>query len=154
MLRNQITVFQQKRYVAQDIAVTLNDVDAAKAQVTELATESVDDTQFAIDGLQEISSDAPVKLASGIVAGHVLAQTAPLYPPAAKARHVEGKVVLRAVIGTDGHIRDLEVVSSDDPDLAVAAIAAVRGWVYKPYLLNGVPVSVETTIKVNFLLGP
>jgi protein TonB len=58
------------------------------------------------------------------------------------------------VIGRDGHILLLRVVSSPDPSLAVSAIAAVRQWNYRPYMLNGVPVEVETTINVNFTVSP
>src|SRR6185437_11628475 len=98
--------------------------------------------------------DAPVKIGSGVAAGRILAQAQPVYPARAKANHSQGLVVMHAVIGTDGHMRDLQVMSSPDPDLAIAAIAAVRQWTYHPYLLNGVPVAVETTINVNFTFGP
>jgi len=64
---------------------------------------------------------------------------------------VEGDVVLAAVIGKDGTVRDLKAVSG--PAMLVSsAIQAVRQWRYKPYLLNGQPVEVETQIKLQFRL--
>jgi protein TonB len=57
----------------------------------------------------------------------------------------------RAVIGTDGEVHSLEVLSGN-PILAQAALAAVRQWRYRPTLLSGQPVEVETQITVNFVL--
>ena len=65
-----------------------------------------------------------------------------------------GTVIMSAVIGTDGRIHRLEVIVSPDPALSSAARDAVQTWVYPPYLLNGKPVLVETTISVNFNFGP
>jgi protein TonB len=61
-------------------------------------------------------------------------------------------VVLQAVIGKDGTIQNLRVVSGH-PMLAQAALDAVKQWRYKPYYLNGEPVDVDTTINVNFTLS-
>jgi len=65
---------------------------------------------------------------------------------------VEGTVVLRAVIGKDGVVRDLHVESSPSDDLSQAALTAVQQWTYRPYLLSGEPVEIDTTINVNFKL--
>ena len=67
--------------------------------------------------------------------------------------HVQGTVVLHAQIGIDGHIHALQVVSSPDTELAAAAMDAVRQWTYRPYMLAGAPVAVDTTINVNFTFG-
>ena len=64
-----------------------------------------------------------------------------------------GTVVLHAIIGRDGHIHTLRVVATPDVDLATAALAAVRTWTYRPYLLNGEPVEIDTTVIVNFALN-
>jgi TonB family protein len=74
----------------------------------------------------------------------------PVYPQSLKERRVSGKVELKAVIGINGEIVSLAPISSNDPDFTTAAIAAVQHWAYKPYLLNGAPVEVETTIILNF----
>jgi protein TonB len=76
----------------------------------------------------------------------------PIYPVDAKAAHVQGTVVLGAIIGTDGTVKDLHVVSGPD-QLQQAALDAVRQWRYRPYLLNGDPVEVRTTINIIFTLA-
>jgi len=75
----------------------------------------------------------------------------PQYPPLAKSTRIQGQVVLSAVIGTDGAIKELKAVSGH-PLLVPAALAAVKQWRYKPLILDGDPVEVDTTITVNFTL--
>jgi len=75
----------------------------------------------------------------------------PLYPAAAKAAGIQGDVVLKAVIGADGTVRELRVIDGH-PLLAPAAVEAVRRWKYRPYCVKGKPVEVETTIIVSFKL--
>ncbi|MFN0168452.1 MAG: M56 family metallopeptidase [Bryobacteraceae bacterium] len=80
-------------------------------------------------------------------------QVRPVYPPDCKAEGVQGSVLLRAVIGKDGSLLNVEPVNQlVDNRLAEAALAAVRLWRYKPTLLNGVPVEVVTMVTVNFTL--
>jgi protein TonB len=76
----------------------------------------------------------------------------PQYPAIAKAAHIQGIVVLQATISKSGSIQNLRVISGP-PALQRAAMDAVRSWRYKPYLLNGEPVEVETTINVVFNLS-
>jgi TonB family protein len=73
----------------------------------------------------------------------------PLYPTAAKQQGIQGTVLLKAVIGADGTVRELHVIDGH-PLLAPAAIEAVKRWKYKPYYVKGKPTEVETTITVNF----
>ena len=75
----------------------------------------------------------------------------PVYPELAKQARVQGSVVLQAVIGKDGTVTDLRLISGH-PLLAQPALDAVRQWRYKPYLLNGEPMAVETQVTVNFAL--
>jgi periplasmic protein TonB len=75
-----------------------------------------------------------------------------VYPQIAKAAHVEGSVVVGAVISKTGSIESLHVVSGP-PMLQTAAINAIRAARYRPFLLNGEPTEVQTTITVNFRLG-
>ena len=96
-------------------------------------------------------STGRVALSSTLSAGLLLQRVVPVYPPIPKALHREGIVVLQATISTTGRIENLQVVSGD-PMLTQAAIDAVRNWRYRPYLLNGQPVEVETTINVVFKL--
>jgi protein TonB len=96
----------------------------------------------------------PPKLAisSGVMAGNRLSGAAPQYPAIARVAGVQGTVVLGATISRSGTIDNLHVVSGP-PLLISAAMQAVRTWRYRPYLLNGEPVAVETTVYVNFRLG-
>lgn len=77
---------------------------------------------------------------------------APIYPDDARQARIEGTVVLNIVIGTDGSVESLKVISGP-PSLAPAAAAAVRQWRYKPYLMSGKPVQVDTTVNVVFALS-
>jgi protein TonB len=84
--------------------------------------------------------------------GNKLSGATPQYPAIAKAARIQGTVVLQATIGKSGQIENLRVVSGP-PMLQQAALEAVKTWRYKPYLLNGEPVDVETTVNVVFSLG-
>ena len=79
-------------------------------------------------------------------------QPKPAYPPLALAAHVEGTVRMEAVIGRDGTIQDLNVISGHTL-LVLAAREAVSRWRYQPTLLNGEPVEVVTEIQVSFKLA-
>ena len=96
---------------------------------------------------------ARVRVSSGVIAGLMDHMVQPVYPLEAKQQHVQGMVVLHAIISKTGDIEDLQVVSGP-PLLTQAAKDAVLRWKYRPYLLQGVPVEVETTINVNFTFGP
>lgn len=79
----------------------------------------------------------------------------PVYPSAAKAAGIQGTVILHAVIGMDGTPLSLRVMNNEiDPDLTRSAVEAVSKWRYRPTLLNGEPIEVDTTIMVNFKLLP
>ena len=93
-----------------------------------------------------------VNLSSGVMAGYLVDKVAPQYPAISKAARIQGTVVLQATISKAGTIENLRVISGP-PMLQQAAIDAVRSWRYKPYLLNGEPVEVQTTVNVVFQLG-
>jgi protein TonB len=84
--------------------------------------------------------------------GDLIRKVQPLYPALARSARIQGVVVLQATIGRDGTIENLRV-SSGHPMLTSSAIDAVRQWRYRPYILNGEPVEVETQIIVNFSLA-
>ena len=94
----------------------------------------------------------PLAISSGVMAGNRLSGAAPQYPAIARAARVDGTVVLAAIIARSGAIENLHVVSGP-PLLTSAAMDAVRTWRYRPYLLNGEPVEVETMVRVVFHLG-
>ncbi|MGC1650988.1 MAG: energy transducer TonB [Candidatus Sulfotelmatobacter sp.] len=93
-----------------------------------------------------------VRISGGVTKGMLIHREEPTYPTLARAARVQGDVVLSAIIDTNGHITNLQLVSGH-PMLVPAALAAVKQWRYKPYLLNGQPVEVETTITVIFTLS-
>jgi periplasmic protein TonB len=94
----------------------------------------------------------PQHISEGVMEAALIHKVQPQYPKLAQITHVSGTVQLRAIIGTDGRIRELEVLSGNAL-LQPAAVAAVREWRYRPTLLNGQAVEVETLITVNFVLG-
>jgi len=91
----------------------------------------------------------PLHISSGVEAGNLLVKTVPVYPAIAQAAHITGTVVLRAIISKTGSIEDL-TVESGPVLLRQAALDGVKRWRYKPFLLNGEPTDVDTTITVNF----
>ena len=82
----------------------------------------------------------------------MISQVQPIYPQTARDAGVEGTVHMQGIIGADGTLIGLRVISSNDPDLGAAALEAVRQWRYRPTLLNGVPVEVITEIDVEYKL--
>jgi TonB family protein len=99
------------------------------------------------------SSTPRVDISPGVAQGNLLKQVPPHYPQQAKIHHEEGKVVLQALIGTDGRIHDLSVVEGPSPSLIGAAMWSVSQWEYRPYSLNGTPIEVHTLINVIFRLS-
>ncbi len=100
----------------------------------------------------KVATPQRVRVSQGVSQGLLIHQVRPSYPPLARQARIQGTVVLQAVIGKDGNIQNLKVVSGH-PMLAPAALEAVKQWKYKPYYLNGEPVEVDTTINVNFTLA-
>lgn len=93
-----------------------------------------------------------VHVSQGVTQGLLTKKVMPQYPQLARQAHIQGAVQLAAVISKDGTIENLQVISGH-PLLTQAAMQAVKQWRYKPYVLNGQPVEVDTTITVNFTLS-
>jgi protein TonB len=100
----------------------------------------------------KVATPQRVRVSQGVSAGLLVRKVNPNYPPLARQARIQGQVILRAVISKDGSIEGLTLVSGH-PMLAPAAIDAVKQWKYKPYLLNGEPVEVDTEVLVNFTLS-
>ena len=92
-----------------------------------------------------------LNISQGVSQGLIVKRVQPIYPKAALAMHVEGAVELTATISKEGLISAVKALKGD-PQLARAAVDAVKQWKYKPYLLNGEPVEIQTQITVNFKL--
>jgi TonB family protein len=86
------------------------------------------------------------------MAGNKISGPVPKYPAEAKKEGIQGTVVLDAVIGKDGTVEELRVASGPK-ELQQSSLDAVRQWIYKPFLLNGDPVEVKTTINVVYSLA-
>jgi periplasmic protein TonB len=100
----------------------------------------------------KVAPPQKVRVSSGVATGLKIAGPTPVYPAIAKTARIQGTVVLEATISKAGTIENLRAVSGP-PMLYQAAIDAVRQWRYKPYLLNGEPVEVGTTVNVIFNLS-
>jgi TonB family protein len=100
----------------------------------------------AADGTKRIT------IGGNVQQSKLISQPRAVYPPLAKQARISGVVHLQAVIGKDGHVTDLGVISGH-PLLITSAMEAVRQWVYQPTLLNGEPVEVMTQIDVNYTLS-
>lgn len=94
-----------------------------------------------------------VRISQGVIQRLKISDVAPSYPVDAKQAGVQGLVVLAAVIGKDGNVQSLKVLNSPSPVLSQAAMDAVKQWKYRPFMLNGTPVEVDTQITVNFTLS-
>jgi protein TonB len=102
--------------------------------------------------IPKVATPQRVRVSSGVSTGLLIKRVQPNYPPLARQARIQGQVVLQAEISKEGAIQNLQLISGH-PMLAPAAIEAVKQWRYKPYLLNGEPVAVDTQVVVNFTLS-
>ena len=93
-----------------------------------------------------------IRVSQGVTRGLLIQKVEPIYPVIARQARVQGDVVLRAIVSKEGNITELELVSGH-PMLAPAAIEAVKKWHYRPFLLNGEPIEVETLVTVLFRIS-
>ncbi|MGH9528806.1 MAG: energy transducer TonB [Terriglobales bacterium] len=100
----------------------------------------------------KVATPTRIRVSQGVTQGLKIRNVTPVYPPLARQARIQGTVLLQAIISKDGSIQGLRVISGH-PMLIPAAIDAVKQWKYKPYILNGEPVEVDTQITVNFTLG-
>ena len=147
VVRNGIGTFLGQQ-VTTVLALLRGETTIATAKIIEIKTYQPQPDEFQPAADMRISNQEHIE--GSVIAGKVLTKTQPVYPASARERGLGGKILLRAIIGRDGHIHSLRPISSDDPDLAISAIDAVRHWTYRPYLLNGQPTEVDTIITVNF----
>jgi protein TonB len=102
--------------------------------------------------IPRVATPQRVRVSQGVSTGLLIKKVQPNYPPLARQARIQGQVVLQAEISREGTIQNLRLISGH-PMLAPSAIEAVKQWRYKPYLLNGEPVAVETQVVVNFTLS-
>jgi L-methionine (R)-S-oxide reductase len=113
----------------------------------ELAAQTTTSEATAAD-----SATVPRSISATVINSYLIKKVEPEYPEQAKQDRVEGPVVLNALVGTDGTVKDVHVLSGD-PRLVGAVSQAVRGWLFKPYAPEGKPIEFETQITVNFSLS-
>ncbi len=100
----------------------------------------------------KIATPQRVRVSQGVTQGLLIRKVQPVYPALARQARIQGTVLLQAQISKSGDIENLQALSGH-PMLVPAAIDAVKQWKYKPYILNGEPVEVDTQVTVNFTLG-
>jgi TonB family protein len=104
-------------------------------------------------GTEDAIPNARIRVGGNAQSAKLIYRPVPHYPVEPKQAHIQGVVKLYALIGRDGAVKELNVISGH-PLLTPAAVEAVKQWVYQPTLLNGNPIEVETEIDVNFTLAP
>jgi TonB-like protein len=139
-LAKEILLFEGKRKILSATMDSITGLTAADPALTPPADVIVSDLK-------------KVNISGAVAQGMLVKKLVPVYPQDAKDARVSGMVTLQARIGMDGGVHDLRVITTPWPSLAASALWSVSHWEYKPYLLNGEPVEVETTINVVFSLG-
>jgi TonB family protein len=138
------------------ISVTRGVVIAAACAILALATctsaVALRTDVAALTPTTETAAPAKIHVKAGIMAGQKIAGENPTYPPEARAKKIQGTVVLALTIDKDGAPQEIHVTKSPDQALADSAIKAVRTWRWRPYLLNGNPTAVDTTVNVTYHL--
>ncbi len=141
----------EDRAVATELKITHNGKPTVALHVQDAVV--LDGSQDAVftPPPDAVAATLRINVADSLTAGMLENKVAPEYPIAAHRAHITGVVVLQAVIGKNGHIKDVKPISGPEA-LQGAAMQAVWQWRYRPYLLNGQPVEVMTTISVTFVL--
>lgn len=151
-----ITATSRRAAIAAAVLLGLATCASAMSLRFELPAQAILSTHagapaHAILALHAQEANGPIRVGGGVMAGQIVSKVNPVYPVEAKEQGIQGSVVLHAIIDKDGTVKELAVVSGP-PELQASAIDAVKQWVYKPFLLNGNPVEVNTTITVNYSL--
>ncbi len=139
----QEVVIEEGRTLLRDVLLSVGGVATAMEVVSDRLPPE-----------EPVESSEPdrLRVTAGVSPGRLITMVRPDYPPQLRADGVEGTVALEGMIGADGVITGLRVVSTDHADLAMAALDAVREWRYEPSRLNNVPVAVATTVSFTFRL--
>ena len=143
--QNQLTLYARAGLMAAGTLMALGISATALAVAVHVQPVAASDSSH---------SDAPNKLSvsSDVMAKQIISKAVPIYPPEAKKAKIQGKVVLSILIDKGGNVQNVTAISGP-PQLQQSAIDAVRQWKYKPYLLNGDPVEVESTVNVIYSLA-
>ncbi|MBZ5657145.1 MAG: energy transducer TonB [Acidobacteriia bacterium] len=140
----------QKTQVAESVPINSSTL-SSPAEPRSKTTEPVKSPAKGALGKSGPSTPQRVRVSQGVSTGLLIKKVTPNYPPLARQARVQGLIVLQAEISKEGTIQNLQLISGH-PMLAPAAIEAVKQWRYKPYVINGKPVAVETQVTVDFAL--
>jgi len=136
-----------RRFAAVAACLALGAATCASALALRMQVNSTE-----ASGNHPTAHPAKVNVSPEIMQNQIIYKVIPKYPVEAKKARIQGKVVLNAVIGKDGSVTDLKV-DSGPKELRQSSLDAVKQWKYKPYLLNGQPVAVKTTINITYTLA-
>ncbi|MDE3199764.1 MAG: energy transducer TonB [Acidobacteriota bacterium] len=146
----------QDHYLPKHMEVTIGKQQHFSLDIEEVNDISATDPALippAGTTLSETTVDAVKTVRGKIAMGKIAKKVPPIYPEVDKLAHIQGVVTLIGTVGKDGRISNLEVLTAPSITLGEAALDAVKRWEYRPYMLNGKPVEVQTTINVIFTLG-
>jgi len=144
----------QGRFLPQQVAFLDGKREILSAKVESVEGISASDPALTPDSHAHFPGIEKVQVSAEVAVGQLIKKVVPIYPQDAKYARVSGKVVLGALIGRDGRIHELRVIEAPWPSLVASAMWAVSQWEYKPYLLKGEPVEVDTIVNVSYTLGP
>lgn len=148
VLRPRIGMFQAHE-VPVDLQTFAGAVMLSEAKTTKLVSEAIDPSMFKVQpDMGPVS--APVALPAPDLRGLILSRNPPVYPPEAKEHHLAGIVMFDATIGKDGHIASLQPMPQSNAQLIASAKDTVNHWLFRPYMVNGVPVEVKTQFTVSY----
>lgn len=140
------TIGPARRVILASACIVLGLATAVSVLALRIGVDQKDSDDHA-----KLTKIVPSSVPPEMMQKNLISKIQPVYPPEAKKARIQGKVVLDAVIGKTGHVENLKVASGPN-ELQTSAIDAVRQWVYKPFLLNGNPSEVKTTISVIYTL--
>jgi TonB family protein len=135
--------------VPMDLKLSYEGKPAVTMHVLEL--DALPQESVSVDKLGPSKSGATIP--GEVISGKRITCAQPKYPKEAKKKHLGGSVVITAVISKEGTVKYLDVVASPNVLFSQSALDAVKTWTYQPYILNGEPVDVDTTITVNYALS-
>ena len=147
LAEKQSEIRAMRRIAALSACLVLGAATCASALALHMQVSSADASSH-----HPTRHPALINLSAKQMEGNLITKVTPKYPVEAKKHRIQGKVVLKAIIGKEGNVTDLKV-ESGPKELRQSSLDAVRQWKYKPYLLNGQPVAVATTVNINYSLS-
>jgi TonB family protein len=144
---------QQAQQQAQAAQQAKQQADQAAQQAKQQADQAAQQARDqAAEQMRTHEATTRVTVPPQVMEGLLASRINLTYPPMAKMAHMSGTVVLHALISETGMVERLDIVSTSNPMFNNSALDGVKQWRWKPYLLNGIPHAVDTTVKVNFAL--